>query len=309
MKAFALNENDQSPSIIDLPAPEPGEGQVVVDVEWSSVNGMDIMTAFGMAPQVMPVTYPIVVGRDFSGTVAAVGAGVDDYAPGDAVFGMLLSYPLHEGTWAEQTAVPLTAIAKRPDGLDAKTAGALTLAAAAGKGAVDNLGLTGGESVLIVGATGGVGAVAIQLAKAAGATVIATAAGPEQVEFVQGLGADETVDHTGDLAAAVRAVRPDGVDCVIHLAGDAGPLGDLLAAGGRIASTLGAGPDAFTRDDIVANPVVTIPSHEMVAGIGDLAASGAIRVTITKTYSFAEVGQAVQDFAAGTLGKLAVAIK
>jgi NADPH2:quinone reductase len=262
-----------------------------------------------MAPQMMEVIYPIVVGRDFSGTVAAVGAGVDDYAPGDAVFGMLMSYPLHEGTWAEQAVVPLTGIAKRPGGLDAKTAGALTLAAAAGKGAVDNLALTGGETVLIVGATGGVGAVAIQLAKSAGATVIATATGAEQVEFVKGLGADDTVDHTGDLAAAVRALRPDGVDCVIHLAGDAGSLGDLLVSGGRIASTLGAGPSAFTRDDIVANPVVTISSHEMVAGIGELASSGAVQVTITKTYSFDELGQAVADFAAGTLGKLAVAVK
>jgi NADPH:quinone reductase-like Zn-dependent oxidoreductase len=174
---------------------------------------------------------------------------------------------------------------------------------------VNNLALTGGETVLVVGATGGVGAVAIQLAKAAGATVIATAAGAEQVEFVKGLGADETVDHTGDLAAAVRALRPDGVECVIHLAGDAGPLADLLVSGGRIASTLGAGPDAFTRDDIVANPVITMPTHEMVAGLGDLAASGALKIPITKTYSLDEVGQAVQDFAAGTLGKLAVAIK
>jgi NADPH:quinone reductase-like Zn-dependent oxidoreductase len=158
--------------------------------------------------------------------------------------------------------------------------------------------------VLIVGATGGVGAVAIQLAKAAGATVIATAAGPEQVEFVQGLGADETVDHTGDLAAAVRAVRPDGVDCVIHLAGDAGPLGDLLAAGGRIASTLGAGPDAFTRDDIVANPVVTIPSHEMVRTSAPRSEGPA--GDDQKTYSFAEVGQAVRTSPPARAGKLAV---
>jgi hypothetical protein len=96
---------------------------------------------------------------------------------------------------------------------------------------------------------------------------------------------------------------------VIHLAGDAGPLAELLVSGGRISSTLGAGADAFARDDITANPVVTIPSVAMVEGLGQLVASGKLRVPITKTYALDEVGQAVGDFAAGSLGKLSVSIK
>ncbi len=307
MKVVAIDEFNTDPAVHDLPAPEPGEGQVVVDVQHSSVNGMDLATRTGMVQHMMPYEFPITLGRDFSGTVASVGSGVSDLAPGDPVFGMLLSYPLHEGTWAEQALVPASSVAKRPEQLSASDAGALGLAGGAARSAVDALGLAGGESVLIVGATGGVGAYAVQMAKALGATVVATA-GADQADFVKGLGADQTVDHTGDLAGAVRALYPNGVDCVIHLVGDPVAVADLLVPGGKLASTLGAGPDAMQGRDVLAIPVMTIPNPEMLGALASAVAEGALRVPITRSYSLDQTARALEDFGAGSLGKLAIAI-
>jgi len=122
-------------------------------------------------------------------------------------------------------------------------AGALGLAGTAALDAVQAVAPRSGEAVLISGATGGVGAIAIQYAVAAGARVIATAQPGPEADFVRDLGADHVVDYTGDLAAQVRAVAPDGVAAAVHLAGDGAQVAGLLADGGRMASTLGYGPD------------------------------------------------------------------
>ena len=307
MKAVVIDEFSTEPTLRDLPAPEAGEGQVVVDVQHSSVNGMDFATSNGMVQHMMPYVFPITLGRDFSGTVASVGPGVRGFAPGDPVFGMLLSYPLHEGTFAQQAPVPASSAAQRPGQLDPQDAGALGLAGGAARLAVDALALAGGETVLIVGATGGVGSFAIQMAKLQGATVVATAT-PDQADFVTGLGADQTVDYSGDLAAAVRALHPNGVDCVIHLVGDGASLADLLVPGGRLASTLGVGPDAVQGRDVTATPVMTIPNPELLGGLAAAVVGGQLRVPRTGTYLLNEVAQAVKDFGAGSLGKLGVTI-
>ena len=307
MKAVAIDQFDTDPAVHDLPAPEPEEGQIVVDVEHSSVNGMDLATCNGMVQHMMPYEFPIILGRDFSGTVARVGPGVTDLVRGDRVFGMLLSYPLHEGTWAEQAVVPVSSAVKRPEQLSAPDAGALGLAGGAARSAVDALALAGGESVLIVGATGGVGSYAVQMAKALGATVVATAAADE-VGFVTDLGADQTVDHTGDLAGAVRALYPNGVDCAIHLVGDPAAVADLLAPGGKLASTLGAGPDAVQGRDVLAIPVMTIPNPELLGALASAVVEGVLRVPVTRTYSLDQAQQALEQFGAGSLGKLAIAV-
>jgi NADPH:quinone reductase-like Zn-dependent oxidoreductase len=267
------------------------------------------MTWAGYIEGMMPYELPITLGRDFSGTVSALGAGVEGLAVGDPVFGMLMSMPLHAGTFAESITVPTWGLTKRPSGLDTKSAGALGLAGTAAKTAVDALAPTAGQTVLVVGATGGVGAIAIQLAKAKGATVIATAATPEEVAFVRGLGADETVDYRGDLAAAVRALYPDGVDAVLHAAGDGVALAEVVAPGGRFASTLGVGPDQFAGRDINATVVMAIPSSDTLAALAAAVADGTLRVPIGNTYPLDQVSQALKDFTSGTVGKIAVAVR
>jgi NADPH2:quinone reductase len=309
MKSASISEFNTNPVVADVDAPRAGEGEVVVDVEFASVNGMDLMKANGMMAGMMPHEFPITLGCDFSGTVAEVGSGVSDFAVGDAVFGLQLPMTLlRDGTFAEQTAVPAFEVAKRPAGLDAKTAGALALAGAAAKIAIDNTAPQAGETVLIGGATGGVGSLALQMAKQRGATVIATAT-PEHEAFVRDLGADEVVDYTGDLAAQVRALRPDGVDAAIHLAGDPMVLAALVRKGGRIVSTLGVGPDAVADLGIDANPVVTIPNPELLPGLANAVAAGELRVPITATYGLDQIGQAFQDFGAGALGKLVISVR
>lgn len=307
MKVVAVSEFNTEPALHDVATPEARDGEVVVDVEFASINGMDLMTWTGVVEQMMPYELPITLGRDFAGTVATLGPGVTDLAVGDPVFGILLSMPLHDGTLAEQARVLATGIAKRPGKLDPKAAGALGLAGGAAKAAIDAIAPAPGETVLICGATGGVGAVALQMAKQRGASVIATAS-PGKAAFVEELGADEVVDYTGDLAAAVRERRPNGVDAVVHLAGDGVALADLLVPGGRLASTLGVGPDQVAGRDVQATPVMTIPRRDMLSELATAVVDGELRVPITKTYSLDQAGQAIKDFGSGSLGKLAVAV-
>jgi NADPH2:quinone reductase len=309
MKKVSISEFNADPIVQDVATPMPADGEVLVDVEFASVNGMDAMTWAGYIEGMMPYEMPITLGRDFSGTVSALGAGVDGLAVGDPVFGMLMSMPLHDGTFAESAAVPAWGLVKRPDGLDAKSAGALALAGTAAKTAIDALALTAGQTVLIAGATGGVGAIAIQLAKSIGATVIATAATPDEAAFVRDLGADETVDYRGDLAAAVSALYPDGVDAVLHAAGDGVALADLVAPGGRFASTLGVGPDQLADRDIEATVVMAMPNSETLDALATAAANGTLRVPIGNTYPLDQVAQALKDFTSGTVGKIAVAVR
>ncbi|MBB3606543.1 NADPH:quinone reductase-like Zn-dependent oxidoreductase [Mycolicibacterium sp. BK556] len=309
MKTISIAEFNADPIAQDVPAPVPADGEVLVDVEFASVNGMDAMTWAGYIEGMMPYELPITLGRDFSGTVSALGAGVEGLAVGDPVFGMLMSMPLHAGTFAESITVPTWGLTKRPSGLDAKSAGSLGLAGTAAKTAVDALAPTAGQTVLIAGATGGVGAIAIQLAKAQGATVIATAATPEEVLFVRDLGADETVDYRGDLAAAVGALYPGGVDAVLHAAGDGVALAGLAAPGGRFASTLGVGPDQLAGRDIEATVVMAIPSSDTLSVLAAAVADGTLRVPIGATYPLDQVSQALKDFTSGTVGKIAVAVR
>jgi NADPH:quinone reductase len=162
--------------------------------------------------------------------------------------------------------------------------------------------------VLVSGASGGVGGYAIQLAAARGATVIATAKAGGQADFVRDLGAAHAVDYTGDLAGQVRAIAPGGVDAVLHFAGDPAALADLLAAGGRLASTLGFGPDALARPDATATAVMANPDQPTLDKLAADVAAGRLRVPVTRTYPLADVPQAFADFGAGSVGKLAVTI-
>jgi NADPH:quinone reductase len=309
MKAVAISEFNADPIVREVASPTLADGEALIDVEFSSINGMDVMTWAGMIEGMMPYELPITLGRDFSGTVAALGAGVTGFEVGDPVFGILMNMPLHSGTFAEQTNVPAWGVAKRPDRVDTKVAGALGLAGTAAKTGIDALAPAAGDTVLICGATGGVGAIAIQLAKSAGASVIATAATSDEAAFVRDLGADKAVDYRKDLVSGVKALHPNGVDAVLHAAGDGIALADLLVSGGRFASTLGVGPDQLTGRDISATIVMAMPNPPMLADLAAAVANGSLRIPITKTYGFDQIGQALKDFGSGSLGKIAVAVR
>jgi NADPH:quinone reductase-like Zn-dependent oxidoreductase len=249
--------------------------------------------------------FPVVLGKDFAGTVEAVGNGVTRFQPGDKVFGVVTKAYLGDGGFGEYVTVPEEiGIAKLPDGVDVTAAGAVGLAGTAAVDALDAATPQQGETVLISGATGGVGAIAIQYAAAAGARVIATARPGEEADFVRGLGAHEVVDHTGDVPAQVREVSPAGVDVIVHLAGDGATLAALLTEKGRMASTVGFGPDQHPAATfIMANPAPG--TLDRLAA--DLAA-GRVTVPVERTYPLAEVPAAFGDFAGGTRGKIAIVV-
>jgi NADPH:quinone reductase len=204
-----------------LPAPEPEEGEVLVRVRASSVNGFDVSVANGRLKGMIEHRFPVVLGRDFAGTVEAAGPGVQSPRPGDIVFGVVTKTTLGDGAFGEYVTAPVAYTARVPAGLDLAVAGALGLADTAALAAVDAVAPLPGQTVLISGATGGVGAFTVQLAAASGAYVISTARpGEDDDAFLRDLGIHAIVDYTGDVPAVVTALRPAGIHAVVHLAGD-----------------------------------------------------------------------------------------
>jgi len=308
MKAIATTDFGAPVTLVEISTPEPGEGEILVRVASSSINGFDLSVASGRLKGMMEHRFPVVLGKDFAGTVESTGAGVDGFAEGDTVVGVVMKPELGDGSFGERVATPAAFAAKVPDGVDAATAGALGLAGTAAHDAVEAVELQQGETVLVSGATGGVGIIAVQLLKARGAYVIATASTDDEIAFVRDHGADVVVDYREDVAAAVRENHPRGVDTVLHFAGDGAVLATLLGPGGRMASTLGLTPEQLGRGDVALASIMANPVTATLAKLADAAAAGIIRVPVTRTYGLEDVPQGLADFAAGTLGKLAVRV-
>jgi len=308
MKAVATTDFGAPVTLVEISTPEPGEGEILVRVASSSINGFDLSVASGRLKGMMEHRFPVVLGKDFAGTVESTGAGVDGFAEGDTVVGVVMKPELGDGSFGERVATPAAFAAKVPDGVDAATAGALGLAGTAAHDAVEAVELQQGETVLVSGATGGVGIIAVQLLKARGAYVIATASTDDEIAFVRDHGADVVVDYREDVAAAVRENHPRGVDTVLHFAGDGAVLATLLGPGGRMASTLGLTPEQLGRGDVALASIMANPVTATLAKLADAAAAGIIRVPVTRTYGLEDVPQGLADFAAGTLGKLAVRV-
>jgi NADPH:quinone reductase-like Zn-dependent oxidoreductase len=308
MRAIAFDDFGAAPAVTELPVPVPGPGEVRVRVRASSVNGFDLGVLGGAFKGMFEHDFPVVLGKDFAGVVDAVGQGATGLDVGDAVFGVVMRPTLGQGGFAEYVVVSQGyGIARIPEGLDHDRAGALGLAGTASLNAVEAVAPVAGETVLISGATGGVGAYAIQLVAARGATVIATAKPGTETEFVTSLGATHAVDHP-DLVAQVRAIAPAGVQAALHLAGDGAALAELLAHGGRFASTMHFTPDEPTERDIKANTVMANPDPATLTILADHVVAGRLRVPIAKVYPLADTAQAIADFTSGTLGKLGIAV-
>ncbi|GGS98289.1 NADPH:quinone reductase [Nonomuraea spiralis] len=307
MRAMAFTGFGAGLAATDLPTPEPAPGEVLVRVLASSVNGFDLGVLGGHLKGVYEYEFPVVLGKDFAGTVAAVGEGVTGLTAGEDVFGVVMRPTLGQGGYAEYVSVNHGyGLARMPQGLGHTRAGVLGLAGTAAFDAVEAVAPAPGETVLISGATGGVGAFAVQMAAARGARVIATARPGAEAAFVTGLGAAWTVDHE-DLTAAVRAIAPGGVDAALHLAGDGPAVAALLADGGRLASTLHYLPEEPARD-LKATAVMADPNPATLARLATDVVEGRLRVPVARSYPLAAAPSAIADFTAGTFGKFAVTI-
>jgi NADPH:quinone reductase len=272
------------------------------------VNPVDNSIAAGMLAQMgVEYEYPVTLGRDYAGTVEQTGAGTSGFQPGDQVFGFLVHADptAHDGTWSELiTVTEELSIAAVPDGVDLSTAGAAPLAGITAVTAVDALDLSEGDVLLVAGATGGVGSLAVQLAVKAGATVIAPAL-PEDEEFLRGLGVSEIVPRESDVVAAVRERFPDGVDALLDLVNYApGSYDGALKDNARIASPTGAAGEGPGRTMVMA-----APTAENLQRLGALLADGTLRIPVQATYPLAQAPEALAALPAEhTQGKLAIQI-
>src|SRR4051794_5842986 len=309
MKAVTINDFETPPALRDdLPEPTASANEVLVRVQASSVNPVDSGIAAGQLKQMgVEYEFPVILGRDYAGVVEAAGSEVSGYAVGDDVFGFLLhaNPTAHDGSWAELIAVPENvSIAKAPQGVDVAAAGAAPLAGIAAMMAIDALELSEGETVLIVGATGGVGSFAVQLAARAGATVIAPAL-PEDEEYLRGLGVNEVLPRDGDLAVPARKRSPDGFDAVLDLVNyGPGVPASLVKDGGRVASPTGAAGEGPGRTMVMA-----APTTENLTRLAGLLSDGTLRVPVQATYDLAHAPEALTALAGThTQGKLAIRI-
>jgi len=212
----------------DMPDPVAGPGEVVVDIHAASVNAADYKVRLGSYDS--KLTFPYILGRDFSGIVAARGAGVSDLAVGDAVFGVCDAGI--EGAYAEKIAIKAAIIAKKPDRLSHAEAAAMALTSLTAIWALeDTAQLKSGETILIQGGAGGVAGFAIQLAKHLGATVVTTASARNH-DYVRALGADRVIDYNKE--DFTKAAGP--CDVVFDTVGGEVQIKsyDVLKPGGRL---------------------------------------------------------------------------
>jgi NADPH2:quinone reductase len=314
MRAFAIEQAGQPAQLTTIAEPELGPTDIRIAVHASSVNGFDVFQSLGYLAGMMEHRYPTVIGRDLAGVVDAIGAEVTNVAVGDPVFGFLpATPPLQRGTWAEQVSGSDLVLAAKPAGLDAETAAVMPLAGSAALDLLDAAAVAAGGTLLVVGATGGVGTFVIQLAASRGVTVIATAR-PDEVAYVRDLGASDTIDYTaGSVEEAARARYPDGVDGLIDLVNQKDGLtaiAGVVRRGGHIASLLnGADAEASQAQGVTATNVMATPTPDKLRTLAGLVDSGALRVPIQATFSMDQLGDAIAAFQAGTRGKIAVRIR
>ena len=272
----------------DLPDPVAGPGQVVVDTVAASVNGADPKVAAGDYKQ---ATFPVILGRDFSGVVSAVGAGVTDLKIGDEVFGVLEAG--RDGTYCEKIAVGASIIAKKPAGMSHVDAAALALIGLTALRSVeDTLKLKSGETILIQGGAGGVAGFAIQLAKQIGAHVITTTS-TGNLAFVRDLGADEVIDYrTTDFTKVVK-----NCDAVFDTVGGDVAMQSfkVLKPGGRAAFIASGGqapkPD---RSDVTALRPAVGRDRPPLERIAELYRSGAVHKPHVTLYDLSKAQEALR---------------
>ena len=289
MKA-AYIEQFGGPEVVkygDLPDPSAGPGQIVVDAFAASVNGADWKVRSNHYGKAAP--FPLILGRDFSGVVSALGAGVTDFRVGDEVFGVLETG--REGAYAEKIAIAAAIVAKKPPALSHVDAAAVALTGLTALCSIeDSLKLKSGETILIQGGAGGVASFAIQLAKHIGARVITTASAAN-LSYLRDIGADQVIDYnTTDFTKVVS-----NCDAVFETVG-----GDVatrsfavLRPGGR-AAFIASGPQAPKpeRTDVIALRPAVNRDRPHLERIAALYQAGAIRKPEVTLYNLAQAAEA-----------------
>ncbi len=277
--------------IVDVATPEPKSDQVVVRVVATGINPGEISIREGRLKDMYPRDFPFGEGSDFAGRIAAVGAGVTAFAVGDEVLGWSEERSAH----AEYVVSPPEQLVAKPPLLDWYRAGSLFVVATTAVGAVRAVSLQRGDVVVVSGAAGGVGSLAVQYARRAGARVIGIA-GADNADFLHSVGV-EHIAYGDGLAERLRALAPSGIDALVDLFG--GGYVDLGVALGISRERINTIIDfaAAAKHGIKTDGSAAAASRETLADMADRIAWGEIVMPIAAIYPFAALGDAYTELA------------
>src|SRR6266700_2197230 len=291
MKAVRLMEYGGQLVFNDVPTPMIARDEILVKVRSTAVNHLDLVKASGTARQIFPLDLPWIPGHEFSGVVEQIGSDVAGYAPGDSVFGANGT----GGAYAEYLVIKPATIAKKPSNLSFEEAASVPVASqTAWEGIFTHGHLEKGQTILIHGGAGAVGAYAVQLALHAGATVIATASGDDEV-YLNSIGASRVIDYRKE---QFEKVLREKVDVVFDLIG-----GDtqkrsflVLKEGGYLVSAVQpVSQEEAAKHRVTGAMMRLVPSEDMVGSIARLLEEGALRPDVATVYPLEEVAQAWKD--------------
>ena len=311
MKAIVISEfgNRSRLRFAEVPKPQPGEGEVLVRIKAAGVNPVDWKIREGLLDGFLPHQFPLIPGWDMAGVVEAVGHSARRFAKGDEVYGYCRRPVVQHGTYAEFIAVPESYLTLRPRNLSFEEAAAIPLAAlTAYQSLFDAAGLKRGQSVLVVGASGGVGSFAVQLAAAAGACVFAVASRANHA-YLRRLGAAKAFDYqqTG-FGAAFRKAMPDGADVVFDCVGDDTfkMAQECVRKGGQLVSILEEMSEEDARQKgIGVHYVFVEPNVRELDHIRKLVEAGKVKVFLAGVHPLAQAAKAHEQMETGhTRGKI-----
>ncbi|GAA4505638.1 NADP-dependent oxidoreductase [Hymenobacter ginsengisoli] len=293
-----------------LDLPELGAADVQVLVQAAGINPVDAIVREGKFAPVVPSAFPTVPGWDVCGIVEKCGPEATRLPVGTEVYGYVRQPVAQHGTFAERIVVPEQYLTKSPEKLSWVEAGGLPLVGLTAYQSVIKAGqLKAGETVLILGASGGVGSAAIQLAKDAGARVLAVASA-ENADYMTKLGADETIDYkAGPVADTVKKLAPEGVDLLFDaISGDT--LAQSLATlkpNGRLISVLNDGKSLSLPASVRFQHVMAQPSVADLDHLRELADAGKLTVPIAATFALDDVKKAFEQIESHhTTGKVVI---
>jgi NADPH:quinone reductase-like Zn-dependent oxidoreductase len=279
----------------ELPEPKLSQNAVVVRVKAAAINPADIALQAGLGESLMETWFPVVPGWDLAGIVERVGPGVAEFQPGDEVIAYTHQEILHSGTYSERVSVPVDRLWRKPANASWGEAAGLPLAGlTAYRAVVETLHVSSADIVLVLGASGGVGSLATQLALTLGATVVGSASAAHQ-SYVKSIGA-EPVQSGDDITEQVRKRAPAGVSAIVDCAGH-GSLAKAMAAaasGARVCSIAESGPGIMT--------VFARPNTATLARLVDLVEAGSLRVTVAASFALADAAIAQDALTARSHG-------
>jgi NADPH:quinone reductase-like Zn-dependent oxidoreductase len=312
-KMQAANYNEfGGPEVVkvsEMELPDLKEGEVLIKIKAAGLNPVDALIREGYYKDMMPHGLPVIPGWDMAGVIQERGHAARKFEVGDEVYAYARRPEVKWGTFAEYIVIPESYLASRPQNISWEEAAGIPLAGLTAYQALYEAGnLQEGQKLLILGASGGVGSFAIQLAKNRGAEIIGVAS-EENHEYMKSLGADHTIDYKNqDIGDATKDLAPDGVDLIFDCTSGESLKQSIktLKSSGKLVSILNQGDEL--DDDIDFQFVFVEPNSKQLEHFRELVENDKIKVNVSKVYSLKETSEALQQIKSlHTTGKIVIA--